>query len=51
VTRFYCGVGQGSALMLCAASIHKGFWAAAVASFVAAAILGLLAWSAVRRLP
>jgi hypothetical protein len=51
VTRFYCGVGQGFGLALCAASIHKGFWAAAVASFVAAVILGFLAWSAARRLP
>jgi uncharacterized membrane protein YjjB (DUF3815 family) len=51
VTRFYCGVGQGASLMLCAVSIHKGFRGAAVASFVAAVILGFLAWSAARRLP
>jgi hypothetical protein len=51
VTRFYCGVGQGASLMLCAVSIHKGYCGAAVASFLAAVILGLLTWSAVRRLP
>jgi hypothetical protein len=36
VTRFYFGVGHGAAIILCAASVNKGYAAAAVASFLAA---------------